>query len=175
VSFPFLYRRSPGASRALIGAALAAAAAAFVLYYVNWTLPFFRESLPSIFAGMGTSASESSLWSRITAVPHKLNYTYGSALLPLVGLAGVAFARPKNQRILLASWAAMLVLFSGADLFFNFLLKHHYFVIPAVSAGLGLFAAWISQKGRWGWALATSLVVFALILGAGAALRVALG
>jgi hypothetical protein len=175
VAFPFLYRRSPGASRALVGVAFAAAAAAFVLYYVNWTLPFLRESLPTIFAGMGASTSESSLWSRVAAIPHKLTYTYGSALVPLIGLAGVALARPKSQRILLASWAAMLVLFSGADLFFNFLLKHHYFTIPAVSAGLGLFAAWISRKGRWGWALATALVVFALVLGARAALRVALG
>jgi hypothetical protein len=175
LALPLLYRRSPEPSRALIGAALAAAGAAFVLYYINWTLPFLRESLPSIFSAMGTPASESSLWSRIAAVPEKLTYTYGNALLPLLGLGGLALARPKNQRILLASWAAVLVLTSVADLFFNFLLKHHYFVIPAVSAGLGLFAAWIFQKGRWGRVLSTALVVAAMVVGARAALTVALG
>jgi hypothetical protein len=172
----FLYRPSPGPSRALIRIGVAASVAAFVLYYVSWTLPFLRESLPAIFSGMDTSASESSsLWSRIAAVPHKLSYTYGNALLPVIGLAGLVLARPKNQRILLACWAGMLILFSVADLFFNFILKHHYFVIPAVAVGLGLSADWLVQKGRRGWIAATALVLFTLVLGARAALSVALG
>jgi hypothetical protein len=69
----------------------------------------------------------------------------------------------------------MLVLFSGADLFFNFILKHHYFVIPVVGVGLGLFSDWLAQKGLWGRAAATALVLFTLFLGARAALSVALG
>jgi hypothetical protein len=176
VAVLLLYRRSPGSSRALMRAGLAASAAAFVLYYASWTLPFLRESLPAIFAGMDTSASESSsLLSRVAAIPHKLNYTYGNALLPTLGLAGLVLARPRNLRILLLCWGGMLVLFSVADLFFNFILKHHYFVIPVVSVGLGLSSEWLTQKGRYGWVAATALVLLALGLGARAALAVALG
>jgi hypothetical protein len=174
LALPFLYRQSPTASRALVGAALAASAAAFVLYYINWTLPFLRDSLPVLLSGMGNS-EQSPYWSRVVAIPQKLTYTFGSAFLPLIGLAGLALARPSNQRTLLASWGGTLVLFSAADLFFNFLLKHHYFVIPAVSIGLGLSSAWLSQKGFWGRAAAATLVMFTLVLGARAALGVALG
>jgi hypothetical protein len=175
VALPFLFRRSPAPSRALIGAVVTASAISFLLYYVNWTLPFLRESLPAIFSNMGTSASDASLWTRVAAIPRKLTYTYGNVVLPIIGLAGLTLAWPKSLRILLAGWAGTLVLYSVADLFFNFLLKHHYFVIPAVGVGCGLFAAWLSQKGRWGWILSTALVAYAMVLGARAALGVALG
>ena len=175
MAIPLLFRRAPEPTRALTGAVIAAAIAAFFLYYVNWTLPFLRESLPRILFSMGPETDEIAFWSRLAALPGKLAYTYGHAALPLAGLAGLTLVRPGSHRVLLACWAGMLVLFSGLDLYFNFLLKHHYFVIPVVTAGCGLLAAWLFRKGRWGQVLSAIWVFYMILLGGRAALSVALG
>ncbi len=175
VAIAFLARRAGEKARVLAWAMLAASFTAFMLYYVNWTLPFLRESVPSILSGVGSQSSDFSLWSRLAAIPRKLTYTYGHPLLPLAGLAGLALARRSPQRTLLACWASMLVLFSGFDLFFNFLLKHHYFVMPPVTVGAGLAAAWLFGKGRWGKAAVVVLVAYVMGVGARAALGVAFG
>jgi hypothetical protein len=175
MAIPLLFRRAPEATRALTRAVVAAAIAAFFLYYVNWTLPFLRESLPRILFGMGPETDEIALWSRLAALPGKLAYTYGHAALPIAGLAGLTLVRPGSHRVLLACWAGNLVLFSGLDLYFNFLLKHHYFVLPALTAGCGLFAAWLFRKGRWGQVLTAIWVLYMIVLGGRAALAVALG
>ena len=64
---------------------------------------------------------------------------------------------------------------SGADVFFNFLLKHHYYAMLPVAIGFGALLARIqgaSRAGRWAAAAATVLVV---ALGLRTALDVALG
>ena len=71
-------------------------------------------------------------------LPGRLSFTYDSALLPLAGLAGLGLAARSPERTLLFLWGGILILFSGLDLFFNFLLKHHYFVMAPVSVGLSL-------------------------------------
>jgi hypothetical protein len=155
LALPFLWRKAPENARALFGAALCAATAAFFLYYVNWIGPFLKESLPLLASGVSSEGADLAFWDRLAALPRKLTYTYG--------------------RVLLMSWAGMLVVFSGADLFFNFLLKHHYFVIPVIAVGCGLLAARLSEKKRWGWVLAVVFVVTILVMGARVALLVALG
>jgi hypothetical protein len=172
-----LYRWDPSRARALAGATLASLAAAFLLYYVHWTLPFLRESLPALLGSKGGDPGEPAfvLGSRIAAIPRKLTYTYGSPLVPLVGLAGLGLVGRPKQRVVLAAWAGILILFSGLDLFFNFILKHHYFVMAPVSVGVGLATAWAWDKGRVGRGLAVFFLVYILGLGAREALRVAMG
>jgi hypothetical protein len=128
-----------------------------------------------MLSGSATGSSELPLWNRLAALPRKLTYSYGSPLLPVIGLASLTLARKSSQKVLLACWGGILVAFSGADLFFNFLLKHHYFVIPVIAVGSGLFASWISQKSRWGWVPAAAFVVYILMTGVRFALSVALG
>jgi hypothetical protein len=175
LAVPILYHRSPGPVRALAGAALAAAAAAFFLYYVNWTLPFLNDSLPQILSGAESKAEAPGLWNRLVTLPGRLSFTYGSPVLPLIGLAGLGLAAKSHHRTLLLLWASILILFSGLDLFFNFLLKHHYFVLTPVSVGVGLAADWLSKKGRLGRALVGLFLVYFLVMGGRAALTVALG
>jgi hypothetical protein len=108
-------------------------------------------------------------------LPGRLSFTYENALLPLVGLLSLGLMARSPQRTLLFLWGGILILFSGLDLFFNFLLKHHYFVMAPVSVGLGLGAAWLSGKGRIGVAAVAVFLVYLLVMAFRAALEVALG
>ena len=137
--------------------------------------PFLKESLPLLLSGIGSQGPDLAIWSRISTLPAKLAYTYGSALIVLVGFTGLVLTGRTCERLLLASWGGMLVVFSTFDFFFNFLLKHHYFVIPVIAVGCGLVAAELSQKKRWGRVLATIFVVYILVMGGRMALSVALG
>ncbi|MFQ5791714.1 MAG: hypothetical protein ACE5JI_14675, partial [Acidobacteriota bacterium] len=159
-------------------ATLVASAAAFGLYYVNWAAPFLRESVPAILRGTGSenaAMTSSYLWNRLVAVPGKLTYTFSSPLFPLGGVVGLVLALRSSQTVLLASWAGVLFLFTGLDLFFNFLLKHHYFVMPVLSAGAGLVAARLWRKGRWGRGMVVAFVVYMAWAGGNEARRVAGG
>lgn len=172
----WLSRRAPVPSRRLWRALLSAAALAFVLYYVHWTWPFLSESLPAIITGQSSAAGDGvDLGQRLGAVPRKLAYTYGTALLPVIGLAGLGLARSSPARALLTSWAGILVVFSGLDLFFNFLLKHHYFTMPPVAVGAGLLASWLHERKPWGRALAWIFVSGIVLMGLSRAWNVALG
>jgi hypothetical protein len=175
LAVPILYRAAPRQAKALASAFAAASAAAFFLYYVHWTVPFLKESLPQILASAGSKAEGPTLWSRIAGEPRKLSYTYGAAALPLVGLAGLGLLTQTRERTLLALWAGTLILFSGMDLFFNLLLKHHYFVIAPVSVGLGVLGAWLASKSLAGRVLALLFLVSFLMTGGSAAIKLALG
>ncbi|MGH9459902.1 MAG: hypothetical protein ACRD1X_01700 [Vicinamibacteria bacterium] len=175
LAVPILYRAVPQQAKALALALAAASAAAFFLYYVHWTVPFVEESLPQILASAGSKAEGPTLWSRIAGEPRKLAYTYGAAALPLAGLAGLGLLTRSRERTLLILWAGALILFSGIDLFFNLLLKHHYFVIAPVSVGLGVLGAWLASKRLAGGVLALLFLVSWIINGGSAAVRLALG
>ena len=142
-----------------LGALVALAwACALVLYYGNWVLPFMTESVPRFLEG-SSSQGERDLGARLAAEPGKLDYTFGSFLIPLAGLYGVTLARGQ-KRLLLGAWAGVLVLFSFLDLGFNFLLKHHYFSLPAIAVGLALALDRVSDKNpRVRWVLLLILVL----------------
>ena len=173
---PFVFRTEPRTARALAAAALAAAAIAFLLYYVNWTWPFLSQSVPRILHGSGAPEGEGTpVIKRLLALPHKLNYSYGSAFVPVLGLAGLARARALRGWALLAAWAAVLPVFSVADLFFNLLLKHHYFTAAPVAVGGGLLLSALARRGPAGRVSAGVLLGLALLLGVQTALDAALG
>jgi hypothetical protein len=67
----------------------------------------------------------------------------------------------------------ILFFVSGIDLFFNFLLKHHYYVMLPVAVGLGGLMARI--ESRWGRIPAVALTVLVVSLGLKTAVEVALG
>jgi hypothetical protein len=173
-----LWRGAPEPSRALAYAGVGAAALAFGLYYVNWAWPFLTQSLPQI-AGSGPAGggAEGETWHRLALQPGKLGYTYGSALVPVLGLGGLLFARdaPRHVRVMLLSWAAVLPLVGGLDLFFNFLRKHHYFVMVPVAVGAGLLLDRLSRRGRWGHVAAVALCIACGVLALRMAVDVALG
>ena len=98
-----------------------------------------------------------------------------SALVPLLGLAGLAWARTMRGWPLLLAWAAVLPVFSAADLFFNLLLKHHYFTAAPVAVGGGLLLNRLAGRGPAGRVAAGVLLGLALLLGLQAALDTALG
>jgi hypothetical protein len=175
-ALPLVLRVEPATARALAGAAVAAAGAAFLLYYVNWTWPFLSQTVPRLLQGSGAAEGGTTpVLKRLLALPHKLDYSYGSALIPLAGLGGLARARAMRGWPLLLAWAAVLPVFSAADLFFNLLLKHHYFTMVPVAVGGGLFLAALAQRGRAGWVGATVLLGLALGLGFQTAMDAALG
>jgi hypothetical protein len=149
-----LGRRQPAFVRALLTAGAAAAALAFALYYVNWTWPFLSQSVPQLLGGSGSggeAGANAGAWrARLLLEPGKLAYTFGSILVPVLGLAGLVVARRGVERVLLLAWAAVLPVFSGLDLFFNFLLKHHYFTMVPVAVGGGVLLARVAERGRWG-------------------------
>jgi hypothetical protein len=157
LALPVLWRRQPGAARALVGVTVASCAAAFFIYYVYWAWPFVSESIPRMIQGGsgGTPAAgeERALAPRLLLQPHKLSYTFGTPLVPLLGLLGLgaAVASGGAAGVLMLAWALVLVLFSGLDVFFNFLLKHHYFAIVPVAIGVGTLLARLpdSRPGRW--------------------------
>ncbi|MEO8499738.1 MAG: hypothetical protein ABI565_02400, partial [Vicinamibacteria bacterium] len=138
---------------------------AFLLYYVHWTLPFLMQSVPKILggAGLGGAAAEATpLLSRLALEPGKLSYSYGSMLIPLIGAFSLLWLPKSWDRLILLSWMGILFFVGGIDLFFNFLLKHHYYVMLPVAVGLGTLAA--RMEARWGRApaIAMTLVVVAL-------------
>jgi hypothetical protein len=166
-------RRDPALARSLATATAAACALAFILYYVHWTWPFLSQSVPKLVGGSAREATP--VLKRLALLPWKLAYSYGSLLVPVGGLLGLALLRPSWERRVLWAWAGILVLVSGADVFFNFLLKHHYYAMVPVAVGVGALLARIegaSRAGRWAAVAATVLVA---ALGLRTALDVALG
>jgi len=183
IALPWLLRRHRRPALALLGASAAAAAAAFFIYYIYWAGPFLHESVPRLLHGSGaaapvaaTAGGERALGPRLLALPHKLAYTFGTPLVPLLGLAGLALAAAAGlpAAVLLLAWGIVFVLFCGADLFFNFLLKHHYFAILPVAVGVGILLERVSRLrgGRW---IAAVLLIGYAALGARVALAVATG
>jgi hypothetical protein len=146
---------------------------ALLLYYGNWVVPFLTESVPTLLAG-SSSRGATDFGARIAAEPRKLGYTFGSFLVPVAGLCGLSLARGR-RRLLLVAWASVLVVFSLLDVGFNFLLKHHYFTLPAVAVGVALASDRLARKGPWAtWILLVLLVLLGW-LGLREALATALG
>jgi hypothetical protein len=175
-ALPFVARAEPKTARALLAASLAAAAVAFLLYYVNWAWPFLSQSVPKMLHGSGApEGGGTPVLKRLAALPHKLDYSYGSAAVPVLGLAGLVRARAMRGWPLLAAWAALLPVFCVADLFFNLLLKHHYFTAVPVAVGGGLLLSALACRGAAGRVGAGALAGLSLLLGAQTALDVALG
>jgi len=143
---------------------------------MQWTWPFLSQSVPRILHGSGApEGGGTPVLRRLLTLPHKLNYSYGSALIPVLGLAGLARARALRGWPLLRAWAAVLPVFSVADLFFNLLLKHHYFTAAPVAVGGGLLLAALARRGAVGRVSAGVLLGLALMLGLQTALDAALG
>ena len=163
-------------ARSVFTMLVAASTFAFLLYYVHWTLPFLLQSVPKILggAGLGDKAAEATpLLSRLLLEPGKLSYSYGSMLIPLAGALGLLWLPKSWNRLVLLSWMGILFFVSGIDLFFNFLLKHHYYVMLPVAVGLGGLMAGI--EARWGRVPAVVLTVLVVSLGLKTAVEVALG
>ena len=163
-------------ARSVFTMLVAASTFAFLLYYVHWTLPFVMQSIPKIMggAGLGGKAAEATpILSRLALEPGKLSYSYGSMLIPLLGAFSLLRLPKSWDRLILLSWMGILFFVSGVDLFFNFLLKHHYYVMLPVAVGLGGLMARI--EARWGRAPAIALTVAVMSLGFKTAVEVALG
>lgn len=172
----FLWPRDRLLARALAGVSLAASLAALALYYMHWILPFLRESVPILLTG--DPEGSIAIGSRLAVFPRKLSYSYGSACIPLIGLAGVVrLWRSAEGRggVLLACWAGILPLVSIFDLFFNFILKHHYFVMLPVVVGIATGLEWLARRSRTERAVALVLFVYALFVGARAAWQLSQG
>jgi hypothetical protein len=167
-ALPWLVRRHRAAARALTGAAGTATAAAFLLYYVFWTWPFLSESVPRLLGGAGRTAEAAAggaLLARAAALPHKLTYTFGSPLVPLAGLLGLAAAVSSGAppAVLVGAWGLVLVLFSVLDLSFNFLLKHHYFTMVPVAVGIGVLMARAAERPFARWAAGAALLALSAL------------
>ena len=172
-----LLRRQPAFVRALLTAGAAAAALAFAAYYVNWTWPFLSESVPQLLHGSSAdSGANAGAWrARLILEPGKLAYTFGSILVPVLGIAGLVAARRGVERVLLLAWAAVLPVFTGLDLLFNFLLKHHYFTMVPVAVGGGVLLARVAERGRWGRLAAIAALFTMAVLAARVGLDAATG
>jgi hypothetical protein len=202
VSVAFLvlayWRSQPARARRLALAWLAAASLAFGAYYVHWTLPFLRDSLPHLLAGAqpvapasmntagpdetsGTSpappaaSNTRDLGRRALAQPGKLDYSFGSWLVPVLGWLGLVLTPRAARRDVLLAWAALLPAFIGVDLFFNLLLKHHYFTMVPLCVGAGLLLARLLARGPWLRALAAALLAAHVALGLDTAIAVTTG
>jgi hypothetical protein len=162
-----LWRGAPALARRVLLALSAAMLLAFLLYYVHWTWPFLSQSVPRILGGSAGSATESGtqLARRLALLPQKLDYSYGSLLVPLAGLIALGLLPRGRPRRVLACWASVLAIVSVLDLWYNFLLKHHYFVMAPVALGWGLFLARLWDAGRAGRAAALLLAVLLVALG----------
>jgi hypothetical protein len=159
-----LLRTEPRQAKSLGGLLLAGWGLALVLYYIHWVPPFFRETLPQMLSGAGSDRSID--WTaRLKLLPVKLDYTFGAFWVPLVGLLGLARAEGRPRRLILYGWALSLPLFSGFDLVFNFLLKHHYFSFPVVAIGFGLALRRLEEKGSFWGAVFLLLVVYLWVTG----------
>lgn len=175
----WLARREPARARPLFTALVAATVASFGLYYAYWFWPFLSESLPALLSGSGSggAAHERYLMNHLRSEPGKLDYSYGSLFVPLaalLGLVGLRRAEPR-ERCLVLLWLLILPIVTGMDLFFNFLLKHHYYVMVPVAVGLGALLERVARWGPPGKAIAVALVVLVLALGLDTAVEVALG
>lgn len=163
-------------ARSVFTMLVAASTFAFLLYYIHWTLPFLMQSVPKIVggAGLGGKAAEATpILSRLALEPGKLSYSYGSMLIPLTGAASLLWLPKSWNRLVLLSWMGILFFVSGVDLFFNFLLKHHYYVMLPVAVGLGSLMARV--ESRWGRMPAIALTLLVVSLGLKTAVEVALG
>jgi hypothetical protein len=161
-------------SRALVRLLVAGWGLALIIYYGFWLLPFVRESLPALLSGAGRGEGID-LPARVGLVPGKLDYTFGSWIVPVAAVPALALAGTRTRRALLLGWAVPLVAFSGLDLLFNFLLKHHYFSLPVVAVGLGLLWRWLEKKGLVWRVLVAGFLVFLWANGFREALFVARG
>ena len=176
LALPLLFREGRGSARPLFTSTLGAVAASLVLYYMHWIPPFLRESVPMLLGDDDGSAV--SVAGRLAAIPGKLDYSFGSFLLPLVGLVGLGVVVRRSSepwRYVLVAWSAIIVLFSGFDLFFNFILKHHYFVMVPVAVGVAVAADGMIARKAWLRGLAVALLVYFVSLGGRAALATAMG
>lgn len=175
----WLARREPARVRPLFGVLVVATALSFGLYYAYWFWPFLSESLPALLSGAGEprQAQERFLMSRLLSQPGKLDYSYGSFLVPLAGLVGLLRLRraEPRERCLLVLWLLILPIVTGMDLFFNFLLKHHYYVMVPVAVGVGALLERVARLGRPGRVVAVVSLLAVLALGAQTATEVALG
>ena len=168
----FAWHRQLDLAKRLAALLVIAWGMSFVLYYIHWALPFVTESLPELLAGSDRGVD---VTARLAAQPRKLAYTFGTWLVPVVGLVGLTRARPREARVLLYGWGAILAGFALLDLAFNFLLKHHYFTYPAIAIGLGLIFAWLSEKGLAGRVILALLAVSIVWMGFHEALTAARG
>jgi hypothetical protein len=176
VALPFLARADRRQAWHLVTAALAATVASLVLYYGYWVLPFVRESIPLLLASEGGDAIP--VGTRLALVPGKLTYSFGSLVLPLAGLLGVGLLGLRSReerRFLLLAWISVLVLFSFADVFFNFILKHHYFTLAPVVIGAAALLDAGTRRGGWTRWASGALLVYAVALGLRSAAALALG
>ena len=142
-----LLRKEPPVAKRLGTLLISGWAVALVLYYGNWILPFLRETIPSLASGGGSESIDFA--SRIAAQPEKLAYTFGSPLVLLTGLAGLYRLRGRD-RVLLGSWALVIVAFGILDLAFNFFLKYYYYSYTAIAIGVALAFRWLEERGLWG-------------------------
>ena len=95
--------------------------------------------------------------------------------MPIFGLLGLALAEGRPRRFLLYGWGLALPLFSGFNLVFNFLLKHHYFSFPAIAIGFGLALSRLEEKGSFRVAVFLLVVVYLLMTGLFEVWRLATG
>ena len=137
-----------------------AAALAFAAYYVNWTWPFLSESVPQLLARVrrAVERERGRAGARVGLPPSRTSSPTRSARswCRVLGIAGLVAARRGVERVLLLAWATVLPVFTGLDLFFNFLLKHHYFTMVPVAVGGGVLLARSGparprgpRRGRW--------------------------
>jgi hypothetical protein len=111
-------------------------------------------------------------------IPRKLGYSFGSVILPLTGLAGVTLVTLRSRdgaRFIIAAWLSVLVLFSFVDVFFNFILKHHYFVLVPVTIGAAALLDAGLRRGVWARWASAAFLLYAVALGLRAALALAMG
>jgi hypothetical protein len=169
-------RAHPFRARSVSTMLLAASTFAFLLYYVHWTAPFLLHSAPKILGGAGlggTAAEASPILFRLSLEPGKLTYSYGSMLIPVLGALGLRLLPKSWDRLVLGTWMGILFLVSALDVFFNFLLKHHYYVMLPVAVGLGALLARVEERG--GRLLAAAMTLLIVIPGMMTAIDVALG
>ncbi|HEY7817612.1 MAG TPA: hypothetical protein VIG29_05305, partial [Vicinamibacteria bacterium] len=115
---------------------------------------------------------------RLALIPRKLVYSFGSLVLPLAGLLGVGLLSLRSRderRFLLLAWITVLVFFSFADVFFNFILKHHYFTLVPVAIGAAAVLDAGMRRGGWTRWASGALLVYAVALGLRSAAALALG
>jgi hypothetical protein len=157
-----LFRKEPRLAKRLGTLLIAGWAVAMVLYYGNWILPFLSETIPSLVSGRSSDSID--FVSRIAAQPKKLAYTFGSSLVLLTGLAGL-YRLQGRDRVLLGSWALVIVVFGLLDLAFNFLLKQHYYSFPAIAIGVALAFRWLEERGLWGRVVVGVFLVSICVMG----------
>lgn len=162
-SFSLTERRL--ALRALVAWSVAALAT-IALLYGAFTLLFFREILPSLFASGSPPGSESfieGVWSSFSRV--FLFYGYGFPALALAGLVLAYRNADKKAFRLLAAYAIAFAILSGLRVLPGGLfkdLKEILFVAPLVAIGAGITLEALAARGRSGkWSAV--LVVIGLV------------